>query len=69
MERRNPETRWVESQLVVYVLCVPAISDRCQTTSSCAHNEPMTNWAQPRCYGRQRLIWLVFYTVSLTLPT
>ena len=27
MERQNPETRWPESLLDVYLLCVPAISD------------------------------------------
>ena len=34
--RQNPETRWVEVCLVLY-LCVLAISNRCSKDSSCAH--------------------------------
>jgi hypothetical protein len=38
MGRQNPETRWVESALVLY-LCVLAISNRFLKDSSSDHNE------------------------------
>jgi hypothetical protein len=43
-ERGSLETCCVESFLVVYLLCVLAISDRRQRTVPSAHKGLMTNW-------------------------